>query len=241
MKQSRNSFSEAKASEILELAAKYYSTEQQSYTVAELVQAGTEAHIPDRLVIKAIQELKTQKQQQLKQDKQVQRYIRISLGLSLIMTSAIAFWSTITYNHLISLANKVETAEKQVENQLQRRANLIPQLVEITKLYANHESEIINQLIVARKNYLAADILEEKITEISTLNRAILNFSHYATTNQKLQSSQLFINLQYEVTGTANRLAVETMRYNQAIQNYNQEIQQFPQSLVAKTFRFERF
>jgi LemA protein len=233
-------FTEAKAAEILELAAKYYSVEQQSYTLIELTHAGSEVQIPDRLIQKAILDLKTRKQQQLDQQRQVKHRLRMAWGFGLIITSAIALWTAATYNHLTATKLESETTQKQVDNQQQRRADLIPQLVELTNTYANHEQEIISQLIVARQGYLKADEPAEKTMAIAILNQAILDFSRYATTNQQLQSSQLFINLQYEITGTENRLVVERMRFNQAVQKYNQEIQQFPQSLVAKTFHFKR-
>ncbi|VEP17731.1 LemA family protein [Hyella patelloides LEGE 07179] len=239
MKQPNNSFSEAKASEILELAARYYTEENQAYTDEELIHAGTEAQIPDYLVIKAVQEIKNRKQQKLARKKRIQYRLKRVLGSSLLVFSAIACWGTITYNHLITVISNTKTAQKQVTNQLQRRANLIPQLVNLTQTYANHEQEIITQLIVARQDYLKADAFEAKTNAIANIDRAILNFSNYATTNQKLKSSQLFINLQYEITGTENRLAVERMRYNQAVEKYNQEIKQFPQSLVATIFQFE--
>lgn len=239
MKPTEFRFSSNKASEILELAARYYTAENQTYTVAELVQAGSEVQIPDHLIRKAITDLGQQQQQQLEQRRKVKYCLGMVIGFSLIFTSAIASWSAFTYNHLVTVSNRVETVQKQVENQLQRRADLIPQLVNLSKTYANHEQEIITQLIQARQDYFKADNLEEKITAIAKLDRAILNFAHHATANQQLNSSQLFINLQYEITGTENRLAVERMRYNQTVQKYNREIQQFPQSLIAMTFHFE--
>ncbi len=74
------------------------------------------------------------------------------------------------------------------------------------------------------------------MTEVS---QAIERFRDYAIKNPQLQSSQAFINLQYELAGTENRIAMERMRYNQAVQNYNQKIQLFPNCLLARGFRFD--
>lgn len=238
-KQSTKSFSPARAEEILGLAAKYYAEEQESYTGKELYEAGIEANIPDRLIQKAIQDLQRQQEQKLAQRRRVKHCLKFALGISSIAISAIAFWTAGTYNHLTATKLEAETALKQVENQLQRRAALIPQLVSLTKSYSDRQSKIITQLIQARQVYLDADILDEKITAIAKLDRAIQDFTSYAATNHQLNSSQLFVNLQYEITGTENRLAVERRRHDQAVQKYNQEIQQFPQSLAAQIFGFE--
>lgn len=232
-------FAEAKATEILELAARYYEAENEAYTETELVSAGSEVQIPDRLIRKAIADLKACQQRQRERKRKTKYYLQLAAGISLILTGAIALWSGVTYNHLLTLSAQVRTSQKQVANQQQRRADLIPQLVKLTNNYADREQAIISQLVEARQEYLQAENAAAKTQAIAKLDRAILNFSEYAIANPKLNSSQLFSNLQHEITGTANRLAVERMRHNQAVANYNQEIQQFPQSLIAKTLGFE--
>ena len=239
MNQTDTLFTEPKAAEILELAARYYDAENRTYTETELISAGSEVQIPDRLIRRAIADLKIRQQRQLERQRKTKHYFKITAGISLILTIAIACWSGVTYNHLVAVATRVKTAQKQVDNQHQRRADLIPQLIDLTNSYAERQQEIISQLVKARQEYLQAEDTAAKTEATAKLDRAILNFSQYATTNPQLNSSQLFINLQYEITGTANRLAVERMRYNQAVQNYNQEIQQFPQSSIAEIFGFE--
>ncbi len=88
--------------------------------------------------------------------------------------------------------------------------------------------------------YLISSTPEEKATAIIFVNQAIESFRDYAATNPQLQSSQLFVNLQYELAGTENRLAVERMRYNRTVQDYNQKIQGFPNFLIAKALGFEK-
>ena len=127
-----------------------------------------------------------------------------------------------------------------MENQLQRRTDLIPNLVSVTQAYAQHEKELISLLVQSRQAYLQAVTPEEQATAIVEVNRAIGRFRNYAATNPQLQSSQLFVNLQYELAGTENRLAVERMRYNRTVQDYNQKIQGFPNSIIAKALGFEK-
>ena len=127
-----------------------------------------------------------------------------------------------------------------MENQLQRRADLIPNLVSVTQAYAKQEKELVALLVRSRQAYLEATTPNQKAATTVQINQAIDRFRDYAATNPQLQSSQLFTNLQYELTGTENRLAVERMRYNQAVQAYNQKVQSLPNSLVANTFGFEK-
>ena len=92
----------------------------------------------------------------------------------------------------------------------------------------------------SRQAYLQALTPAQKAAAIAKIDQAIARFHQYAATNPQLQSSQLYINLQYEMAGTENRLAVERMRYNQAVQAYNQQVQAFPTSLLAKAWGFHQ-
>jgi LemA protein len=155
------------------------------------------------------------------------------------MGFAIALGTVGTYNDLTRSSSRSHSAWAQVENQLQRRADLIPSLVRVTQAYAQHEKEIISLLNQSRQAYLQANTQQEKLQALALVDRAINNFQTYAATDSHLQSSQLFINLQYEIVGTENRIAVERMRYNQAANVYNQQIQQFPNVLFAKALGFK--
>jgi LemA protein len=93
--------------------------------------------------------------------------------------------------------------------------------------------------VKSREAYLQAITPNEKAAAIANVNQSIKRFGDYAAANPQLKSSQLFINLQYEIAGTENRIAVERMRYNNAVQSYNQQIQQFPNSVLANTFGFK--
>ena len=228
------------ASEVLELASRYYAEQNQSYSKSELVEAGKEVQIPTELIEQAIRDVQTQHQQKIEQQKQVQKQRQTILKISAGIFAAIAIWSIWTYNSFSSTALKTEAAWAQVENQLQRRADLIPNLVSVTQAYAQQEKDLVSLLIQSRQTYLQAVTPAEKRVAIVEVDRAIGRFREYAVTNPQLQSSQLFVNLQYELAGTENRLAVERMRYNRAVQAYNQKIQGFPNSLLAKALGLEK-
>lgn len=228
------------APEVLELASRYYANHNQGYSASELVAAGKEVDIPAEFIQQAIRDVQTRQQQKIEDKKRLhhlrQRLLIVGAGI----VAVLAVWIGWTYNSLQGSNTRVEAAWAQVENQLQRRADLIPNLVNVTQAYAKQEKDLISLLVQSRQAYMQAITPEEKAGAVVQINQAIDRFQNYAAANSQLQSHQLFINLQYELTGTENRLAVERMRYNQAVQAYNQQIQSFPNSLVANTFGFEK-
>ena len=227
------------ATDVLTLASRYYACSTQSYSISELVQAGSEVQIPAEFIEQAIGEIQAQRQQKLEQKKRSQRQRQMLLKIGAGIVAVSTFWSIWTYNSLSRTASNVDAAWAQVENQLQRRADLIPNLVSITQTYAKQEQELVSLLVQSRQAYLQAVTPNEKVAAIANVNQAIERFGDYAAANPQLRSHQLFINLQYELTGTENRIAVERMRYNNAAQSYNQQIQQFPNSVLANATGFK--
>ena len=228
------------APEVLELASRYYAAQEKSYSDSELVEAATEAGIPAQFIEQAIKDIQVQHQQKLEQQKRAQKQRQMLWQISAGILVAIALWNVWIYNSLSGAALKTEAAWAQVENQLQRRTDLIPNLVSVTQAYAQHKQELISLLVQSRQAYLQAVTPAEKATAMVEVNQAIGRFRDLVAVNPQLQSSQLFVNLQYELAGTENRLAVERMRYNRTVQDYNQKIQGFPNSLIAKALGFEK-
>ena len=228
------------APEVFELASRYYAEQEKSYSDSELIEAATEAGIPAQFIEQAITDVRARHRQKLEQQRQVIKHRQMLLKMSAAFLAAIAIWNVWIYNSLSSAALKTEAAWAQVENQLQRRTDLIPNLVRVTQAYAQQEQELISLLVQSRQAYLQAVTSEEKATAMVEVNQAIGRFHDLVATNPQLQSSQLFVNLQFELAGTENRLAVERMRYNRTIQDYNQKIQGFPNSLIAKALGFEK-
>ena len=224
--------------EVFTLASRYYADSCQGFSESELVKAGSEVDIPREFVQKAIQDIQAQQLQILDHQKRTQRQQQLWLKLGAGMLSIILLWSIWTYNSFARASARVEAAWAQVENQLQRRADLLPNLISVTQSYANYEQSLVTTMTQAHQSYLQASTSNEKAVALVKVNDAIKQFDDYAAAHPELHNSLLFTNLQYEIAGTENRLSVERMRYNQAVQEYNQTIQTFPNALLAKGLKF---
>lgn len=145
-----------------------------------------------------------------------------------------------TYNTLVSLQEAVSTSWAQVENQLQRRSDLIPNLVETVKGYARHERTVLLDVTNARAKIGQAKDIQEKIKANSELEGALSRLLVVVERYPDLKANQNFIRLQDELSGTENRIAVERRRYNEAVRIYNTKIRTFPGNIIAKFFGFER-
>lgn len=141
------------------------------------------------------------------------------------------------YNRIQSLDEAAASAQSQIEVQLQRRADLIPNLVNTVKGYAQHEEDVLTQVTQARAGLLGAiqshdaEQMANANAQLSgTLGRLMVTVEAYPN----LKADQSFIRLQDELTGTENRIAVSRNDYNQAVNAYNAYIRQFPQVMTAK-------
>jgi LemA protein len=146
-----------------------------------------------------------------------------------------------SYNTFVSQEQAIKAQWAQVENQLQRRNDLIPNLVETTKGFAQHEEAVYKDIADARSKLLAAKSPDETIAaanqQTSALGRLLAVVENYP----QLKSNEQFNRLMDELAGTENRLAVERMRYNEAVQAYNTSRGQFPSNLTAKMFGFKEY
>lgn len=227
---------------VLEKAGQLYlqKTGSEGYSLEQLMDAGSEAQIPPELIQQAYQQLQ-QEQEEAKQRKaQRQQFLMMGGAIATLFPILGAIWVGGTYNHLNAAKTGVEGKWAQVENQLQRRADLIPQLTQVAQSYASSEQQMIQELAKAQTAFVNADTIAQKQAASGQVKDAIAQFQTVATRNPSLQSSELFINLQYEMAGTENRIATERMRYNQAVQHYNQSLQAFPTVLVANILNFEQ-
>jgi LemA protein len=137
------------------------------------------------------------------------------------------------YNRLVGMREAVDAAWAQVENQLQRRNDLIPNLVEVTKGYAGHEKEIFESVANARARLLAAGTREEEIDAANALGGALGRLLAIAERYPDLKANTQFARLSDELAGTENRIAVERMRFNDAVRAYNTSLKTFPTLLWA--------
>jgi len=143
------------------------------------------------------------------------------------------------YNTMVSLKERIDSAWAQVENQLQRRNDLIPNLVEVTKGYATHEREVFDRVADARARLIAGGTREQRIDAANQLSGALGRLLAIAERYPDLKANQQFARLSDELAGTENRIAVERMRYNDAVREYNAYIKSLPNSLYAGAVGFK--
>lgn len=169
--------------------------------------------------------------------------------IALGVVALLAIFCYTTYNGLVEKDEAVATAWSNVETQYQRRADLIPNLVNTVKGYAAHESETLESVITARSaatsiNLTADELTPEKIAEYqaaqqqvrSALGRLIAIAENYPD----LKANQNFLELQAQLEGTENRIAVARKEFNEIAQTYNVSVRRFPANLVASIFGFEK-
>jgi len=142
------------------------------------------------------------------------------------------------YNNFVVMNEQIDASWAQVENVLQRRADLVPNLVETVKGFATQEREIFTEVANARSRLAGAATPAEAAAANSGLTSALGRLLAIAESYPQLKSNENFIRLQDELAGTENRIAVERMRYNDTVRTYNSEIQQFPNNLVSRPFGF---
>lgn len=144
------------------------------------------------------------------------------------------------YNGLVSRDEQVDAAWAQVETVLQRRYDLIPNLVNTVKGYANHEKEVFTDITKLRSQWGAAKTTGDKVAAANGIEGALSRLLLVAENYPQLKANQNFLALQDELAGTENRIATERRRFNQAVQSYNTAVRTFPRSIFAEIFGFER-
>ena len=145
-----------------------------------------------------------------------------------------------TYNSLVTMDETVKGAWAQVENQLQRRYDLIPNYVETVKGYAAHEKEVFVKVTEARSKVAGAANIGEKMQANNQLSSALSRLMVVVERYPELKASTNFIRLQDELAGTENRIAVERRRFNEMVKVYNIKIRSFPTNIIAGMFGFEK-
>jgi LemA protein len=146
-----------------------------------------------------------------------------------------------SYNRFVSQEEAVKAQWAQVENQLQRRNDLIPNLVETVKGFAQHEESVYKDIAEARSRLLAAKSPEESIAAANQQSSALGRLLAVVENYPQLKSNEQFNRLMDELAGTENRLSVERMRYNERVQEYNTSRRQFPANVTAKMFGFKEY
>jgi LemA protein len=146
-----------------------------------------------------------------------------------------------SYNRFVTQEEAIKSQWAQVQNQLQRRNDLIPNLVETVKGYASHEQGVFKDIAEARSRLLAAKSPEETIQAANQQTAALGRLLAVVENYPQLRANEQFNRLMDELSGTENRIATERMRYNERIQEYNTATRRFPANLTAKMFGFKAY
>jgi LemA protein len=168
--------------------------------------------------------------------------VGIGIFAAILLVAAIALGGTFVSvrNELVTQREAMRAAWSQVDNVIQRRADLIPNLVNTVKGYAAHEQKVFSDLAAARTQLAGARNPEERIAANARLEGALSRLLVVVENYPNLKADQQFLRLQDELAGTENRIAVERRRYNEAVQRYNTTLQLFPNNLVAAISGFQR-
>jgi len=159
--------------------------------------------------------------------------ILIGLGVVVLLVLVLLLSTVGIYNRLVTLREGVDAAWAQVETVLQRRYDLIPNLVNTVKGYAEHEKGLLEEVTRLRSQWGSAGSVDEKVKAAGALEGTLSRLLLVAERYPDLKASQNFRDLQYELSGTENRISVERQRYNEAVRAYNTAIRRFPASMVA--------
>ena len=146
-----------------------------------------------------------------------------------------------SYNQFVAQEEAIRTQWAQVENQLQRRNDLIPNLVETTKGVAQQERDVFGQIAESRAKLSGAQTPEQRMQAANEQSAALARLLVIVENYPQLRSNETFNRLMDELAGTENRLAVERMRYNERVQEYNVLRRQFPSNITASVFGFQAY
>jgi LemA protein len=160
----------------------------------------------------------------------------VVLGVLLILVFVVIG----NYNNMTTSRENVDTKSSDVDVYLQRRADLIPNLVSTVKGYMQHEEQVISDITTARENLLNASSMSEKATANDELTSAINALAVVVENYPDLKANTNFINLQDELTGAENRISTARRDYNDAVKEYNTLIIKFHNNILASMFNFEK-
>lgn len=162
--------------------------------------------------------------------------ILIIIGVLLVVA---IIWSIAAYNGLVTMRNRIENAWAQIDVQLRRRYDLIPNLVETVKGYATHERETFESVTRARNMAVAADGVQQQADAENMLTGALKSLFAVSEAYPDLKANQNFLELQEELTSTEGKIAYARQFYNDTVYKYNTKIQVFPSNILAGAFNFD--
>ena len=162
--------------------------------------------------------------------------IIIVVGVLLILV----FYAIGVYNNLINARNKAKDQFSQIDVQLKRRSDMIPNLVETVKGYAKHEKSTLEDVVKARNTYLSASTPEGQLKADGQLTAAVNKLFALAESYPDLKANESFLSLQKELTTCEEKITYARQFYNDSVLSYNNKIELFPSSIIASMFHFEK-
>ncbi|MFP3960458.1 MAG: LemA family protein [Spirochaetaceae bacterium] len=163
----------------------------------------------------------------------------IAVGVILVILIAAVSWYVGARNSLVEMEERINGAWSEVENQLQRRSDLIPNLVNTVRGFADQEEEVFTSIADARARLAGAEGVQETAESYEGLQSALSRLLVVVEDYPELRSNENFIRLQDELAGTENRIAVARRRYNETVEAYNARIRRFPTAIIASQLGFE--
>ncbi len=153
----------------------------------------------------------------------------------------IIFWGVGIYNKLVNRRNKVKDQFSQIDVQLKRRFDLIPNLVETVKGYAKHEEETLTKVIEARNKFATANSIKDEIDANNQLTGALNKLFALSESYPELKANENFVSLQKDLKDTEDKIAYARQFYNDTVLTYNNLREMFPSNIIASIFKFEPF
>ena len=239
-KLSQEKYTDEEVEAILERASKLQQEadlERQSINRSDLKAGAEEVGISQEFIDKAIQQLKSEQREKTKRKKKMLIWIGIPLA---ILAFIVIIMAVSVYNMLNGQMSIVEEKRAQLENVLQRRHDLIPNLIAVAKTSAIHDEKIIESISSVIKGIKESKNFDDKKKLEDTLSSSVQQLMTAMQNDPMTSSNTMFIRLGDEIAGTENRISVERKRYNEAVSNYNNLAKSFPNNIFRSIFGFPK-
>ncbi len=162
----------------------------------------------------------------------------VVIGIIIVLLAAVLIFFITNYNVLIQLRNRIKDQWSQIDIQLKRRFDLVPNLVEVVKGYAKHEKETLEGVVNARNAYQAATTPEEQMKADGELTKTLSKLFALAEAYPDLKANENYMELQTELSSIEEKIATARQFYSDSVLNYNNKVQMFPSNIVASIFGF---
>ena len=162
----------------------------------------------------------------------------MGIWIAIGVAAVVLLWLVFTFNRLVRFRNRVNNAWSNIDVQLRRRYDLIPNLIETVKGYAAHEKQVFEEVTQARAAAESAGAVQDQAAAENQVTRGLRRLMAVAEAYPQLQANENFLALQEELTATESKIAFARQFYNDQVQNLNTAIESFPSNIVAALFRF---